>query len=598
MNDQVQQLPAGLPGIALTGSRCLESVMKKILQGNCAVLYSSPERLAQDSKLVRHLKEVKSNCVFTCIDEAHCISEWGHDFRPSYAELAKTLRSIFGMEHTILALTATAPLAVVSSLKRTLLLSHVVRNDAVRSNLFLSAMFLPCAHHALRNSFNFQSQLDALLKIIVNLPSGEGSVIVYCASQRYTEEVASFLEEKSSVVGSVRAYHAGMDDSKRKDCQADFLSGACRIVVATVAFGMGINKLNVRAVIHFSSPSSVEQYVQEIGRAGRDGQPSECHVLVDSYTYYEHRRRIFSSALGLKEVSVLCKYMFRFGDVPATCNASQPYDAVLDVREVASFLDVEESHVMGVCSLIQSMAPQVVKINGQQHKNVSLDGGREKEKGVTVLDSTMTSILHQLSLRDKVLEFLMAKVSSKSSVLDVFATSQSLGVRVEEVRARIEELREKKVLQGRWSHSVFSLEIQQSVTAEFVDLVARTTYAALVSQQDRDVARLNSIFRILTKLSQTNDSLEAHEDLTAYMQSMTMVSDSLACENESFSEEDMDFIRLAVEKKFELSLSDVQTVKILYGIPTKRFNGYNSHVKGLWGKLMHLPFRSLVQRCS
>ncbi|MBA3724149.1 MAG: DNA helicase RecQ [Candidatus Levybacteria bacterium] len=272
MKDQVDAL--NLNGIkaaylnsSLTASE-QRDVLSRLESGKISLLYVAPERLAQPG-FIDKLKELDIN--FFAIDEAHCISQWGHDFRPEYRQL-KTLRKHFP-DKSIIALTATATPRVKSDIIKELQIHDAKTYQAsfVRPNL--SYKIIPK-----------QKPFDQTLAYIKSRTIGEAGII-YCQSRKKVASVAERLEAEG-----IRAlpYHAGLPDQTRQKNQERFLREDVDVIVATVAFGMGINKSNVRYVIHYDLPQSLEHYYQETGRAGRDGLPSEClflYSIADKYSY-------------------------------------------------------------------------------------------------------------------------------------------------------------------------------------------------------------------------------------------------------------------------------------------------------------------------
>lgn len=317
MADQLRGLPPALPGAALRSDQSqahLFAVLDEMRAGKLKVLFVSPERLLSE-RFLNDLRFVPGGVSLAVVDEAHCVSEWSHNFRPAYHRLGRILRSRLRLRGPVLALTATATARTEASLCATLDIptEGAFRDDAIRFNLSLSAMRVPA------------SARDATLKHLLQREPmrGVGSVIVYVAFQNQAETVAAYLATNGV---NAKAYHAGQEPKDRQRTQAQFFAGSVRVVVATVAFGMGLDKHDVRAVINYSLPRSPEAYIQQAGRAGRDGLPARCISFIDAEDFTRLRSLSFSDGVDRAAVHKLLNTVFLGKDSEAR-RAFDKFDA-------------------------------------------------------------------------------------------------------------------------------------------------------------------------------------------------------------------------------------------------------------------------------
>ena len=260
MKDQVESLQAN--GIAAKAMNSANDetdnliLRRECMEGKIKLLYISPERLLTEMDFL--LKDIRISLF--AIDEAHCISQWGHDFRPEYTQLKK-LREHFP-EVPIVALTATADKLTRQDI--------VEQLDLKDPQIFISSFDRPNLSLSVKRGFQQREKTRTILDFIAKHPNECG--IIYCMSRDRTEKVAEMLT-KHGIRASI--YHAGLSTSARNKAQDDFINDRVQVVCATIAFGMGIDKSNVRWVIHYNMPKSMESFYQEIGRAGRDGMRSD-----------------------------------------------------------------------------------------------------------------------------------------------------------------------------------------------------------------------------------------------------------------------------------------------------------------------------------
>ena len=277
MKDQVTQLRArGIKAAAVYSGMTHDEIIytfDNCILGGYKFLYLSPERLATELFLQKLIR-MRKVCMIT-VDEAHCVSQWGYDFRPSYLEIAK-IRHVIPYHVPVLALTATATPEVVKDIQDKLEFAEyrAFSMSFERKNLI----------YVVRHTTN---KADEILRILNGVT--QGSAIVYTRSRRMTTEIARFLLDNGITADS---YHAGLTSAEKDIRQVNWTKGRNRVMVATNAFGMGIDKPDVRVVIHYNIPDSMEAYFQEAGRAGRDGQASYAVLLVEKGDKLTLTRRV------------------------------------------------------------------------------------------------------------------------------------------------------------------------------------------------------------------------------------------------------------------------------------------------------------------
>lgn len=342
MKDQVENLRRrGIRAAAIYSGLTREEIiitLENCIFGDIRFLYVSPERLSSDlfQTKLRHMK-----VSFITVDEAHCISQWGYDFRPSYLEIAKIRKMLPGVP--VLALTATATPQVVDDIQERLSFDEkrVFRMSFERKNLA----------YVVRRSEDKQKELIHILSSL------RGSSIVYVRSRRRTKEIADLIQQAGI---TATFYHAGLDSVEKDKRQKAWQEDQVRVMVATNAFGMGIDKPDVRLVIHIDSPDSVEAYFQEAGRAGRDGQKAYAVLLYNNGDQRKLEKRItdtFPEKDFIREIYEHLAYFYQIGvgsgfgytfefNIDKFCHAFHHFpiqvDAALKILTRAGYIEYTE----------------------------------------------------------------------------------------------------------------------------------------------------------------------------------------------------------------------------------------------------------------
>jgi ATP-dependent DNA helicase RecQ len=558
MKDQVDGLLA--KGIAaarldstLSASEYAE-VLTRLLRGELKLLYVSPEKLG-NAEFRKLLKGVPLSML--AVDEAHCISEWGHNFRPDYLKLGK-IRKQLGVSR-LLALTATATPKVETDIRKCfgIAKSDVVKLSFHRPNLDLR--ITPCVA-AERKAF-----------LLNRLQSYSKPAIVYVTRQETAEEVATFLAKQKLVA---RAYHAGLRTELRREIQEEFMGGEIEVVVATIAFGMGVDKADIRAVIHYNLPKSLEGYTQEIGRAGRDGKAAVCEMLAcaDDRTVLEN---------------------FIFSDTPSPASVRNLLERVLKLgRE----FDVSLYDLASSCDIRQTVVSTVIaylEMDGLlEARGVFFDRYRIK------LLRPLAKLLAGRSKREtKLLRGIFSELHAEWKWLEVniSVAAESQGMRAKELREILDELEgagDISLKKSNWRQA-YRIKMEVGSLRELGEKLA----SIFLSKEERELARLEKVLALLsTKVCLTKTLLKHFGE--------NMLEDCGHCERcrgalpvklkpstpRKVSPLEWQQIRMLVEERHAALATARQLARFLCGMSSPasmRARLYRHHAYGL---LADLPF--------
>lgn len=361
MKDQVETLQAnGIEAEALNSGNDPSAdlvIRRRCLQGSIKLLYISPEKLLSEiDYLLSHI-----HISLFAIDEAHCISQWGHDFRPEYTQLG-ILREKFP-KTPIMALTATA-----DKITRHDIIEQLNLHDARE---FISSFDRPNLSLSVKRGYKAAEKMHFILNFIKARPLEAG--IIYCLSRKTTEKVAEDLRKKGI---HAAPYHAGLSNLERSQTQEMFKNDQLLVVCATIAFGMGIDKSNVRWVIHYNMPKSIESFYQEIGRAGRDGAPADTilfYSLADIVQLSEFARQSGQQDINMDKLKRMREY--------AESNVCRR-------RILLNYFSEQTDHDCGNCDICEN-PPQ--RFDGTRHVQMALSAVKRTDEQIRI--STIVEIL-------------------------------------------------------------------------------------------------------------------------------------------------------------------------------------------------------------
>ncbi|TPX38018.1 hypothetical protein SmJEL517_g00395 [Synchytrium microbalum] len=613
LQDQLRRIPVALSGETLSGNTSaltIESVSQLFEKGT-DILFVTPERLQ-----TQIWKDVVSSqglppVWLTCVDEAHCLSEWSHNFRQSYLYLKSTIMTELECS-CILGLTATATARTRRAVCRMLELSEedcVMTDRVLPDNLRLTATLITEA-----------DDRDALLLGLLKTPvfARMNSIIIYVMYQNQADRLSQYLRVRSL---SVDAYHAGLDDATRTQVQRKFMAGQLRIVIATVAFGLGLDKSDVRGIIHYSLPRSTENYVQECGRAGRDGLESVCHAFVSKDDYI--RLRSFAYSEGVDQPTIwrfLSKILSDDTDEPQ--KKRKGVDGVsrvaLDIAELERSFDVKETVLRTLLTYIDLAPNSPIKLYADMPARYTLNfGGQlsqlaENDSFVDKILSTSAKVANSLTI-ETVKICHEAKTTpaelhrhlwdlQKKKALTFTSESPSFCIGVSDAWPRMDEEKRDVILNGlreSLDKSTKQLEIAKVVK---VDLLYEQLYKSATSTIYEHAAFYNIGAPI------REDSLESEREaalracISTYFMAdekkivLTGIKDPELAEKAKEQKKAMELdIRIFVNQNFDLLTTGRCVARIFHGLGSPRFPPLEWSRNKQWNAYSFMNFADIAK---
>lgn len=521
-------------------------------------VFMSPEAFVTKANLRRCLNECLHRVAFVCVDEAHCISEWSHDFRPTFMYLRKSIYDLavsagLPAPPPILALTATATDAVQNELVQMLGIEKVVNKMQPRRNLSLSRFFIG----AEAGTSDFVLKLKRELHKRLMSESVVFPVLVYAASQALVDDLGTYLRHElrcslptvdgqSCDKGQIRVvtFHAGLPQGQRTSAQRQFMSREAHVMVATIAFGMGIDKADIRTVIHCGAPSSLAAYAQETGRAGRDGRPSQCLMICDPTEFFTLRSRALTHLLAFPVVKAIVHSIF---SSPRT--AKGPVALLVSAEQVAGEIGCSAESVETILYMLLLSHPaqfrsiegkvpmcfRVVRVSQDVEKHGEEEGGvegarndnpnepqskifaqqRQRDQGRRY-GGSVQGILKQLDVVCPV-EEMCHRMHATRSLANALHCANVVDMSLDDFLFRLRSLEESRAVSLRWSNYSHLVMCGSNFpcSQENTQLIVKELF-------QRGKARVNRNLKSLTEMFQFFENEPSQEALVRCLQSGTV----------------------------------------------------------------------------
>ncbi|KAJ8933212.1 hypothetical protein NQ314_014159 [Rhamnusium bicolor] len=610
MDDQVVGIPKFMKAACLHSNQTKiqrQKILEAISMGELSILLISPEAVvAGFGSLLRKLPPI----AFACIDEAHCVSQWSHNFRPSYLMICRVLRESLGVKN-ILGLTATATRATRDSIIKHLQipdgLKGIISDIPLPDNLMLTVSKDPIRDHALLGLL--MSERFAYCK----------SIIVYCTRRDECERIASFLrtslkseqiventnKKRKRVNLQAEPYHAGLSASRRRTIQNKFMSGELRIVVATVAFGMGINKSDIRAVIHFNMPNSFESYVQEVGRAGRDGLRAHCHVFLDSQGRDEQelRRHIHANSIDRHVIRKLLEKIF----IPCSCSGQCPkHEVAFSIESTVRALDIPEENISTLLCYLELHENKYVQLLNPAYtmcKVISYGGPLQIRKAAKECPPlAMALALHKSKVGDdpNVLEFPVVDVAA--------AMGWESGICKHKLKnlewTTVNNQQKRSSISVQFSNLGLRLLAPGNLSDDQLDEALDSLYNRVINQEQKALLQLHAVHKTLTEVAQPsyrackseNDDTLIKEKVREYFNSSDPLKFVSEIEPKKFNEDQLvSDIRALICMYRDNTFTGRSVARIFQGIQSPNYPAVIWGRCKFWRSHLDIDFHSIVK---
>ncbi|GER25371.1 ATP-dependent DNA helicase family protein [Striga asiatica] len=571
MIDQLRHLPPAIPGGLLCSSQTAEEAsrtLKLLQQGALKVLFVSPERFL-NAEFISIFSDPTLLSIVV-VDEAHCVSEWSHNFRPSYMRLRASLLHGRLNAGCILAMTATATNKTLRDVMQALEIppTNLVQTTELRDNLHLSISV----------SGNRTKDLLALLRSSPFLDIK--SIIIYCKFQAETEIISKYLCDNNI---SAKSYHSGIPANDRSRVQDLFCSNRIRVVVATVAFGMGLDKSDVGAVIHYSLPESLEEYVQEIGRAGRDGRLSYCQLLFDDATYIKLRSLMHSDGVDEYAVNKLLGQIFK----SERLSAEGVYSMIKELacRE----FDMKEEVILTILTQLELGEVQYIHFLPQMKVTCTLNFHQTSPTSLAAKDTVVATILEK------------SEIKHGQYVFNILSVANGTGMHVLDLSNYLQSLKLKGEIAYELKDQAFCYTILE-VPKDICSLAGQLT-KWLGEVENCKVRKIDAMFHAANFAARVCDNAfgcHKHQhtpcmrrNIHEYFQGDSDVNVPIQMDqNSRFLQAD---IKVFLKSNARMKFTPRAVARILHGISSPAFPSTTWSQTHFWGRYVHVNFGAVME---